>query len=266
MRIVVVDDQASQREGRVHWLSQVPGVEAIGLDFEGALALRDGWRSIHTVVLDGYDRRSASRRRQAAAAAALAAPFPPYDRYVGVRIAHAVREFSGPEQTRIVLVSAHARDSDLRARRIAQSGVDYVFEHYEVDQDAPTFLRAVLEPETFSVRPSQIDWPAGGYLGEPDVEGAIYVVESSPAGQMLLDNESHRDHPEHEWAIRSLRGRLEQLMRPRLTMSAGPRSQRAPRKSWFSEQLREALGLDLPHDPDGPDDPPGRCTRQTRVK
>lgn len=255
MRIVVVDDQASQRDGRVHWLSQVSGVEAIGVDFEGALALREGWRCVDTVVLDGHDRRSATRRRLAAAAAGLTEPFTPYDRYVGVRVALAVREFSGPDLTRIVLVSAHARDSDLRARRIAQSGIDYVFEHYEVDQDAPTFLRAVLEPETFSVRQAPIDWPSRGYLGEPDVARAIRAVETSPAGPMLLDNESHRDHPEHEWAIRSLRGKLEQLMRPRLTVTAGPRSQRAPRKSWFSEQLREALGLDLPHDPDATDRP-----------
>lgn len=265
MRIIVVDDQASQRAGRVHWLQQVPGVQAVGVDFERALAMRDGWRSVDTVVLDGHDRRSASRRQEAAEAAGLSAPLSAYDRYVGVRVATAVREFSGPERTRIVLISAHARDSDLRARRIAQSGIDYVFEHFEVDQDAPTFLRAVLEPEAMASRDIPTDWAARGYDGEPDVARAIRAVEDSPAGEMLLADESHRDHPEHEWEIRSLRRRLQQLMRPRLPVSAGPRSQRAPRKSWFSQQLREALGLDLPADPDepppDPDEPRGGSQR-----
>lgn len=260
MRVVVVDDQASQREGRAHWLAQVPGVEAIGLDFETAMALREGWRSVDTVVLDGHDRRSAARRQAAATAAGLPRALPPHDRYVGVRVAAAIREYSASDRTRIVLVSAHARDSDLRARRIAQSGVDYVFEHYEVDQDADTFVRAVLEPETFSSRsPARpTDWAAHGYLGVPDIAAAIRVVEASPAGPMLLNDASHRDHPEHEWAVRRLRRRLDELMRPRPSQSTGPRSVRAQRKSWFSEQLRQALGLDLPADPDEPPSRPGR--------
>ena len=70
-----------------------------------------------------------------------------------------------------MLISAHARDSDLRARRIAQSGVDYVFEHYEVDHDATTFVRAVLEPWALSPRDSPIDWKAQGlsliHISEP---------------------------------------------------------------------------------------------------
>ncbi|MBK8435078.1 MAG: hypothetical protein IPL37_00765 [Austwickia sp.] len=252
MRVVVVDDQSSQRDGRVPWLSWVPGVEPVGMDFEQAMALREAWANIDVVVLDGHDRRSARRRHEAASRAGMSEPLPDHDRYIGARIAQSIRTYSPPETTRIVLISAHARDSDLRARRIAQSGVDYVFEHYEVDHDATTFVRAVLEPWALSPRDSPIDWKAQGYAREPDVAAAIRTVEESPAGSMLLSDGTHRTHPEHEWAVRSLRQRLQLLISPRLESTSGPRHPRAPRKSWYSEQLRQALGLDLPRDPEHP--------------
>jgi hypothetical protein len=250
MRVVVVDDVPSQRDGRVLWLTRIPDVDAEGMTFEQAAALGPGWRDVQIAVLDGHDRRSPNRREEAASDAGIS-PLPTYDRFVGARVAALIREHSDPESTLIILISAHARDSDERARRIAQSGVDFVFEHYEVEVDAETFVRAVLHPESFSrPGPRRTDWAAHGYSREPDIAGAISAIESSDAGSMLLDDAPHRAHRELAWSLRSLRVRLQDLLQARLPPGSGPRERRAAPKAWLASKLRNALGLDLPVDPD----------------
>jgi CheY-like chemotaxis protein len=248
VRIIIVDDQLSQRAGRVAILSGVSGVEVTGMTFEEAAALGPGWRDVDIAVLDGHDRRPAQRRAEAAAAAGVAG-FPVYDNYVGVRVAAVIREYSGPEQTRIIMISAHARDNDLRARRIAQAGVDYVFEHYEAEPDPQTFVRAVLHPETFSPHPANVDWVAAGYTRAPDVARAIDALESSAAGPMLLADEPGVSHPEHAWSLRRLREQIDRALHLRVLPGGGPRTRRASRKSQLAERMRQALGRDLPVDP-----------------
>lgn len=249
-RIIVVDDDASQRDGRVGWLAAVPDVEVKGMTFEQAAALGPGWIEVQVAVLDGHDRRGPYRRAQAAADAGIPA-LAPHDNFLGVRVANVIREYCTPEQTQIIMVSAYARESDLRSRRIAQAGVDYVFEKYEVDRDADSFIRAVLSPETFSAQREPPDWSAHGYTSAPDVATAIAAVESSPAGPMLLADELHKRNKDQEWALRTLRQRLRRLLPgPLAKTDSGSRMPRAPRKSWLAAQLREALGKDLPVDPD----------------
>jgi CheY-like chemotaxis protein len=248
MRIVVVDDQASQREGRLRWLEDVGDIDVIGLSFEEAMGFGVRWRGVEIAVLDGHDRRSPERRSLHAAVSGVP-PIAPHDNFPGPRVASEIRRFCSPDETRIVLISAYARDSDLRARRIAQSGVDYVFEHFEVDVDAETFRRAVLTPERVSMEVRRVDWRAQGFDHEPDVAAAIAAVESSPAGAMLLEDGRHSDNPENEWAVRSLRQRLKVMLPGGGITGGGPRQARAPRKAWFAEQLSKALGRDLPTDP-----------------
>jgi DNA-binding NarL/FixJ family response regulator len=249
-RIVIVDDQASQREGRVRWLSHVPDVQVEGMTFERAAALGPGWADVQIAVLDGHDRRGPEHRAQAAAEAGIPA-LAPHDNFVGVRVATLIREHCTPGQTRIILISAYVRESELRSRRVAQAGVDYVFEHYEVDRDADSFVRAVLYPETCSAHREPPDWAAHGYTGTPDVAAAIAAMEASPAGSMLLADEPHKLNKNLEWALRTLRKTLHRLLRDQLTATdSGPRKPHAPRKSRLAAQLREALGKDLPVDPD----------------
>lgn len=247
-RIIVVDDRASQRDGRVSWLSATPGVQAEGMTFEQAVALGDGWRDVDIAVLDAHDQRSAERREQAAAEAGID-PIAPHDNYVGVRVAELIRLHSTPAETRIILISAVARDSDLRARRIAQAGVDYVFEHYEVDHDARTFVRAVLSPDTFS--PEFSAPPAWTeYTTPPNIRGAIASIEASPAGRaILLENKRLEDNESLEWSWRKLRGTLQKQLSSKLRHDTGRYTPRAPRKDWLLKQLDEALGHDLPVDP-----------------
>jgi hypothetical protein len=250
-RIIVVDDLASQRAGRVSWLSAQPGVEAEGMTFEQAMALGPGWRDVQIAVLDAHDRRSSNRRSSAAAAAGIQ-PIAPHDRFVGVRVAELIRQHATHQQTRIILISAFARDNDLRARRIAQAGIDYVFEHYEVDQDVQTFAQAVLYPETFSpLRPSPVDWVAHGYSSVPDIQTAITAVEESPAAPILLGNQHLEDNKHLEWSWRTLRQKLRKHLHPDLWYDGrGPRKPEAPRKDWLLKQFDEALGKDLPVDPE----------------
>jgi CheY-like chemotaxis protein len=249
-QIVIVDDQASQREGRVEWLSHLPGIQVEGMTFEQAAAFGQGWADVQIAVLDGHDRRGPEHRARAAAEAGIPA-IAPHDNFVGVRIATLIREHCTPEQTRIILVSAYVRESELRSRRIAQAGIDYVFEHYEVDRDAESFVRAVLSPETCAARRNPPDWLARGYTGPPDVAAAIAAMEASPAGPMLLADEPHKRNKSLEWALRTLRQTLHRLLRGQLTAAdSGPRKQHTARKSWLASQLREALGKDLPVDPD----------------
>src|SRR5436305_2290399 len=183
MRVIIVDDQLGQRLGRVAMLSDVAGVEVSGMSFEQAVALGAGWAEVDIAVVDGHDRRSPERRAQAAEDTGIE-PLPAHDNFVGVRVASLIRHYSG--STTIVMISAHARDNNLRARRSAQAGVDYVFEHYEAEPDRETFVRAVLHPETFSPAAEDVNWVAAGYTGEPDVAGAIRALEASTAGPMLL--------------------------------------------------------------------------------
>jgi CheY-like chemotaxis protein len=248
LRIIVVDDQPSQRDGRVLWLSSVPGVDVLGMTFEQAMALGSRWTDIQIAVLDGHDRRSPQRREQAAVDAGITA-LARHDNFVGVRVANLIREHCDPRQTMIIMISAHARDSDMRARRIAQAAVDYVFEHYEVNYERETFVRAILSPQSFSPHRIDVNWPAHGFSSEPDVAGAICALESSPAGAMLLTDEPHHRHPEHEWAVRNLRHRLHETLHGHIAPGSGLREARAPRKSWLADKLRQALGADLPVDP-----------------
>jgi CheY-like chemotaxis protein len=248
VRIVVVDDHASQLAGRLAWLSGCPGVEATGLTFEQAAAY-DGWVGVHIAVLDGHDRRSPERRRRAAADAGVPA-LPEHDNFVGARVAEAIRRQSAPGRTTIIMISAHARDSDVRARRIAQAGVDYVFEHYEVDRDEQTFVQAVLHPETIDVRARPADWRAQGYHGVPDVAAAVAAVEESPAGHLLINDAAGKHHRDQAWAFRTLRGRLQRALRAAVPASTSfQRAPQAPRKEWLRQQLRQAFGRDLPTDP-----------------
>jgi hypothetical protein len=248
VRIIVIDDHPSQRDGRVLWLSRIAGVEVTGMTFEEAAALGEGWQAVQIAVLDGHDRRSLAHRAQAAAAAGVA-PLPPHDNFVGVRVATEIRKHCTSQQTRITLISAYARDNDLRSRRIAQAGIDYVFEHYEADKDEETFVRAVLHPETFPSRDRPVDWAAHGYTTEPDVASAITIVEESPAGYLLLADGPGNSSRGLEWAFRTMRGRLYKALRGGVSPGAGTRQPRAPRKGWLVEQLRQAFGKDLPVDP-----------------
>jgi CheY-like chemotaxis protein len=249
-RIIVVDDQPTQRTGRVQLLSRVPGAAAEGMTFEQAMALGQGWSQVQIAVLDGYDRRSAARRVHAAAEAGIP-PLAPHDNLLGVRVAMLIRQHCTSEQTKIIMVSTHARDSDLRARRIAQAGVDYVFEHYEVERDEDSFVRAVLSPEAFSPQRESANWPTHDYAGIPNVAAAIAAMEASPAGSMLLADELHKRHKDQEWELRALRQRLHKFLPGQLAgTDTGIRKPRAPRKAWLSAQLRQALGKDLPVDPD----------------
>lgn len=250
MRIVVVDDQASQLAGRVAWLSHASEVdEVVGLTFEQAAAYGAGWSQVQVAVLDGHDRRSVERRRQAAVRANVSA-LPAHDNFPGVRVAEAIRAVSSADQTVIILISTYARDCDIRARRIAQAGIDYVFEHYEVDSDAETFTRAVLDPVSFCTTTSEVNWGSRGYCSAPDIAGAIAEVERSEAGIMLLNGEPGKLHRELAWGFRTLRGRLQQLLRVEVPVStSADRVARAPRKAWILGQLRQALGWDLPTDP-----------------
>lgn len=147
------------------------------------------------------------------------------------------------------MVSAHARESDLLARRIAQAGIDYVFEKYEVEQDPETFVRAVMSPDSFSPKRENIDWSAHGYLAEPDVSHAVTTLESSPAGTMLLTDEPHKRHKDLEWAIRKLRKDLDRWL-PRRDVSTSPRHSDGPSKKWLAQQFRQIFGRDLPVDPE----------------
>jgi DNA-binding NarL/FixJ family response regulator len=248
MRIVVVDDQPAQLEGRIAWLSRLPGVEVKGFTFEQAAAYGPAWTQVQVAVLDGHDRRSPKRRAETAKKLGVPA-LPEHDNYLGVRVAAAIREHSDRTQTRIILISVYARESAVLARRIAQAGVDYVFEHHEVERDAETFIRAVIHPETFSPTERPIDWTALGYTGEPDIAGAITTVENSAAGAILLDDEPLKRHQEQAWSFRTLRNRLNQLLRGHVPPDSGVRTNRAPRKAWLAEQLRKAFGKDLPVDP-----------------
>jgi CheY-like chemotaxis protein len=250
MRIVVVDDQASQRDGRVTWLAQLPDTHVEGKTFEEALAFGPQWRDVDTVVLDNHDRRSAQRRADAARAAQVE-PIPPYEKFAGVRVAQAIREHSPSERTTIIMISAYARDNSLLARRVAQAGVDYLFEHYEVDDSPATFVRAILSPASFSLPVAQqtIDWSVHGYTKEPDVSSAVAAVEASPAGQMLLADDVHKRNKPLEWAVRKLRKDLERWLPRRGDNGSGPRRTEGPSKRWFADQFRRIFGQDLPVDP-----------------
>lgn len=247
MRMVVVDDQPSQLTGRVAWLSAVPDVEVVGLTFEQALALGPAWRDADVVVLDGHDRRAPVRRAAAAMDAGIE-PIPEYDNFPGVRVAMAVRNECGPDRPTIILVSSHARDSEIRARRIAQAGIDYSFEHYEVEYDEATFVRAMVDPGAFS-HTSDAN-PPGADNDVRDIARAIDVLEQSPARELLLSDAPYKRHRDLEWAIRTLREDLaDALPDPAVPAGAGPRRRRAPSRALLALQLRQALGLDLPRDP-----------------
>lgn len=248
MRVAVVDDHASQLEGRIAWLSRCADVEAFGMAFEEAAAYTH-WEQVQVVVLDGHDRRSPEHRRIAAAAKGVPA-LPDHDNFAGVRVAEAIRRQSPSDRTTIVMISAHARDSAVRARRIAQAGVDYVFEHYEVERDERAFVQAVLHPDTVPVGDAAIDWASHGYLGVPDIAGAVAAVEQSSAGRMLLYDQLGKHAKDQAWAFRALRKRLHRLLRARVpTTSSSERETRSPRKEWLVAQFRQAFGRDLPSDP-----------------
>jgi CheY-like chemotaxis protein len=248
MRIVVVDDQPSQLAGRVHWLTTVAGADVSGLTFEQALALGPQWRGVDVVVLDGHDRRSPARRADAAADARIE-PIPDHDVFPGVRVAAAVRAECGRRRPTIILVSSYARDSEIRARRIAQAGVDYAFEHYEVEVDAATFVRAVLDPASFSPDARAGVFGAGPAVAALDVAGAVAILEESPARDLLLGDAPYKRHRDLEWSVRTLREALAAALPGEAPPLAGPRRRRAPTRAMLGAQLRQALGLDLPRDP-----------------
>lgn len=246
MRVAVVDDQASQREGRLTWLSRA-GIEAVGLTFEEAIAWTREWQTVDVAVLDAHDRRASWQRRAAAEAVGIE-PIAPHDNFIGVRVAEHIRTCGA--HARILLVSAYARDNDLRARRIAQAGIDYAFEHYEVDGDEHTFVAAVVDPESVAAAIAQpeVNWVGQGFTAAPDVAAAVREVEGSPAGPMLLADDPHYRHPEQEWAIRQLRNRLFSALPNALPVTAGDRVKRAPSKTWLARQLRVIFAQDLPVD------------------
>lgn len=249
MRIVIVDDSPSVRDARQLWLREATDAQVDALDFEGALALGTRWGQVDIAVLDGHDRRSPERRAAAARRSGVDS-IPAHDHFPGARLAQEVRRHTPAGVTSIILISAYARENELISRRIVQAGVDYVFDHCEVDQDRETFVRAVTQPWTFSSRRASIDWAALGYERAPDVQAAIDIAESSPVADMVLNDEAHVAHPSDEWAIRSVRHRLGDALPGGVSAGAGPRQARAPRKSWLSQQLGLALGRHLPTDPE----------------
>jgi hypothetical protein len=253
VEIAVVDDQPGQLAGRVLWLSRVPGVTVVGLTFEQAMARGPRWRETDVAVLDGHDRRAPARRLRSAADAGVE-PFPAHENFPGVRVATSIREHAGGSRPRIIMISAHARDSEIRARRIAQAGVDYVFEHYEVEQDEATFVRAILDPAGVSPCGGSTPVRFSAAVARADVAGAVASVEASPAGAMLINEELYKTRRELAWAARVLRERLGGLLPDEGAVGSGaagggPRRERGPRRSRLAAQLAQAFGRDLPVDP-----------------
>ncbi|MCG7320346.1 hypothetical protein [Arsenicicoccus bolidensis] len=179
---MIVDDSLSVRDARQLWLREATDAQVDALDFEGALALGTRWGQVDIAVLDGHDRRSPERRAAAARRSGVDS-IPAHDHFPGARLAQEVRRHTTAGVTSIILISAYARENELISRRIVQAGVDYVFDHFEVDQDRETFVRAVTQPWTFSSRRASIDWAALGYERAPDVQAAIDIAERRHGAQ-----------------------------------------------------------------------------------
>lgn len=242
MKAVVVDDRADARDGRVWWLLKA-GADVVGLSFLEALATDRTWHDVDLAVLDGRDDRRST---------AVTIPNPDgeattvHDRFLGVRVAEAIRRTRSPEQTRIVVVSAFARENEYLARRFWEAGADAVYSLDELPDAAP-FVSSVLESlrspatdDTFPPSPFRRPSPRATHRNAP-LSAAIALMEASPAGRDLLfclpPSES-TGSPHH---LRTLRARLGDALGIR-EYTGGPRD-RHPSKQTLSRRLRLALGL-----------------------
>ena len=106
----------------------------------------------------------------------------------------------GWAEVQVAVLDGHDRRCPHRREQAAcDAGVPALAPHDNfVGVRVATFTRAVLTPESFSPPRGEVDWPAHGYTSPPDIAAAIRAIESSPAGAMLLTDEPHHRHPEHE--------------------------------------------------------------------
>ena len=233
----MVDDRPDTLAGRVLWLQSVDGAQVEGLSFSQALAA--DWDGVELAVLDGRDDRvhaiitiTDGERSQIS-----------FDRFLGPRVAECIRRGRNRDQTRIVLVSAYARDNEVLARRCFEVGVDYLYDVHEL-QSAEAFMAAVFEPdcEPLSARALPLSqWQQLGLAAAPKLTQAIAAVEASPAGEQLLFDEPAADHPGQAHFLRTLRERLGPLLAipPE---GGGPRTRHASKRV-TSAWLRRAMGL-----------------------
>ena len=238
--VVVVDDRADTLEGRVTWLSRVPAVCVRGLSFREALDPGTDWSTVTLAVLDGRDDRLEDWI-DLPQPDGTARPVP--DRYLGVRVAERIRAVRNPGQTRIVLISAYARDNEILARRCQQAGVDYLYSVHEL-HDAQAFYDRVLRPDA-SAAPERLiagtRWQQWGLDGAPDLSGAIAAAEASPAGAQVVFDLPAKQFPGLGHQQRRLRETLGRTLGLHGRLAGGDR-QTHPGKRAISQWLRRALG------------------------
>lgn len=237
-RIVVVDDRADARSGRVGWLAAVPETDVRDLDF--AEAMTACWDDVDLAVLDGRDDRATQPAQVTAGSVTVRS----YDRFLGPRVAQQIRRHRSPTQTRIVLISAYARENEILARRCHEAGVDFLYDLHELN-DAEAFVHAVLNPDP-SAAATLLDgatrWEHRGMTRPPRLTEAVQALEASPAGVQLLFDEPAADHPGMGHHLRVLREQLGRLMALQPAAGGGMRD-RNPSKRLLSHWLRRAMGL-----------------------
>jgi hypothetical protein len=264
--VVVVDDNAAQRAGRVKWLDAVEGVQAVEMSFEEARDFGSGWKGVDIAVLDGHDSRSEEQRREEAAETGKGA-LPSNDRFVGASVAAEIRRHSNSNRTRIVIVSVFARNSEVLTRRMQQVGVDFVFESMEV-ASANDFQLAILQMDAPRLEP-EAGWWRRDHLKVPDVVGAIAKIDASEeAGDALVGNQRIGGKKPSNHASRKLRAELGSFLQLKDSgnrTGGGPTSSRSPFKAKLSSYMRDALGLDLLIEGRGGGRTPGPAASEGKV-
>lgn len=237
-RIVVVDDRHDALAGRVSWLAALPNTQVIGLSF--AEALQASWEGVDLTVLDGRDDRMAATVTIPDGERLVTS----HDRFMGPRVAQAIRRVRTRQQTRIVLVSAYARDNDVLARRCFEVGVDYLYDVLELD--AERFVSAVFAPDPAAATATlarRVRWDHQGLDGVPHFTEALTAIEGSPAGVQLLFDEPAADHPGMGHYLRRLREDVGRLLRLAPPPGGGPRERHASKRH-LSQWLRKGMGLE----------------------
>lgn len=246
-RVVVVDDRPDTLAGRVLWLSRVPGAAVEGLSFVEALDPATDWSDVFLAVLDGRDDRVADEcvivgddgRERAS-----------HDRFLGVRVAQRIRATRGPDQTRIVLISAYARANDVLARRCQEAGVDYLYSVHEL-LDAEAFLATILSPRPANATQRLLPpghWQGQGLTGVPDFTAAIDAAERNPAGAQVIFDLPGKRHPGTAHHLRRLRELVGPTLKIRVKPPHGPRDRHVSKRE-ISAWLRRALGYGADSEP-----------------